>query len=47
MPIISSFKNIQDIEIRNNKITSFSCKLIANNMRHLKVVDIRGNQVGD
>lgn len=47
MPIISSFKNIQDVEIRNNRITSFSCKLIANNMRHVKVVDIRGNRVGD
>lgn len=47
MPAISSFKHIKDFEIRNNKITSFSCRLIASNMSHVKLIDIRGNPVGD
>ena len=47
MPVLSSFKNVKDLEIRNNKITSLSCKLIASSMTHVKSVDIRGNKVGD
>lgn len=47
MPVLSSFKGVKDFEIRNNRITTFSCKLIASNMLHLKSVDIRGNRVGD
>jgi hypothetical protein len=47
MPILSSFKQIKDLEVRNNKITSLSCKIIASNMKHLKAIDIRGNAVGD
>ena len=38
---------MKDFEIRNNKFTAFSCKLIASNMMHVKSVDIRGNKVGD
>lgn len=36
-----------EVEIRNNCISAFSCRLIAANMRHVRSVDIRGNRVGD
>ena len=47
MPILSSFKNVSALQIRNNKITEFGCRLIAANMNYLKTIDIRGNKVGD
>lgn len=47
MPKLASFTNVSELEIRNNRITTFSCRLIASNMAHIKSVDIRGNRVGD
>jgi hypothetical protein len=43
----SNFRNLQTIEIRNNKISALACKLIANHMNFLEAVDIRGNKIGD
>lgn len=47
IPKFSSFKNVQEFEIRHNKLTVLSCRLIASNMKHIKVLDIRGNNVYD
>lgn len=44
---IGGFKNLQEFEIRNNKITMLSCKVIASHLNFLKVLDLRGNLVGD
>lgn len=47
MPKIASFKNVQQFQIRNNRITAFSCKVLASNLFHIKKLDIRGNKIGD
>ncbi len=47
IPILCNYKNLRELEIRNNKISCLSCSLIANNMSFLQVVDIRGNKIGD
>jgi Ran GTPase-activating protein (RanGAP) involved in mRNA processing and transport len=44
---IKHFPLLSSIELRNNRITSLSCKLIGSNLAHLSKVDIRGNKVGD
>jgi hypothetical protein len=47
IPKIACFRNIRELEIRNNSITSLSCKVIVSNMSFLQCLDIRGNKVGD
>jgi len=47
LPIVSTFRNIKEFEIRNNRITALTCNIIANEMRFLLVLDLRGNRVGD
>jgi Leucine-rich repeat (LRR) protein len=44
---IGGFKNLQELEIRNNKITVLSCKVIASHLGFLKILDLRGNGIGD
>ena len=45
--ILANYKNLRELEIRNNKISCLSCNLIANNMPFLVSVDIRGNNISD
>ena len=47
IPIISTFTNIKELEIRNNKITALTCNIVANDMKFLSVLDLRGNKLGD
>lgn len=44
---VKHFPHLTAIELRHNRITELSCKLIGANLPHLLKVDIRGNKVGD
>jgi|JI6StandDraft_1071083.scaffolds.fasta_scaffold09693_7 hypothetical protein len=44
---VKHFPYLLALEMRNNRITQLSCKLIAANLSHLHKIDIRGNKVGD
>lgn len=41
------FNNLVSLELRNNKITEISCRLIAVSLNNLHRLDIRGNKLKD
>lgn len=47
IPKIGCFTNLKELEVRNNFITSLSCRIIANSLSFLNSLDIRGNMIGD
>lgn len=47
IPTLSCFKNLKEFEVRNNYLTSLSCKIIVNNLNFIQTLDIRGNRIGD